>query len=116
MKKRIRYTWVKCHTGHTTEYLKFKISLGKEYELYPCESDKSRPGDYTGGYSFVIPGGPYHDHLVRKLTYIIQTENIEEPGKHRAEIITVYEESFSLGYEEQELKQIKKELDNDNSS
>lgn len=112
MIKKIRYTWVKCHTGHDTEYLKYKISLGEEYDPFPCLQNKSMPGDYTGGYSFIIPGGPYHDHLLRKLTFLIQTENEKEPGKHRVEIITVYEESFKLGYEKSELDKIKKDIEN----
>lgn len=72
-KKKIRYTWVTCHTGQDTQMLKYKISLGKEYDMFPCLSDDKMPGDFYGGYSFVIPGGPYHDHLLRKLTFLIQS-------------------------------------------
>lgn len=114
MNKKIRHTWVKCHSGHDTEYLKYKISLGEEYDLFPCAYDSRMPGDYYGGYSFVIPGGPYHDHLLRNLTHIIMTENEKEHGKHRVEIITVYEESFTLGYEKEELNNIKKDIENGN--
>jgi hypothetical protein len=79
----------------------YSLSLGKDHTQFPCVKG-SPVGDYQSGYCFTIEAGPEHDLLLRKLVFTIQSENEKEPGKHRAEIITVYEESFLLGYEDRE--------------
>lgn len=89
--EKIRYTWVKCHTGHCTQYLRFSLGAGAN------EIDEgSSVGDYYGGYSFVIRGGENHDKLVSRFIELVQKENKETPGKHRAEVITVYEKSIYI--------------------
>lgn len=89
--EKIRHTWVQCHTGHSTQYLRFSLGAGVN-EIY----EGSPEGDYYSGYSFVIRGGENHDRLVSRFIELVQEENKETPGKHRAELITVCQKSIYI--------------------
>lgn len=91
----IKYTWVKCFTGQTTQYLMYHEELTKDTCAFPCKEGHPK-GEYFSGYSFIIPGGVNHDLILNRLINLILNENKENPKKHNVELITTFIKTVTI--------------------